>query len=265
MTRHLLSIALALAVLLLPVELRARTDMSASMISAWELESNCNDSAGSNNLTVNNAPSFVAAKQGNGADLELSASQDCSLADNASLSLSTDTDFTISVWLRIESNLTDQFAIAKSGDYGVKYQSGNLYVYAIDGTAFEAKASAGAVSIATWYHICGGHDATGNTVWVRQNGAATVTDATNPNGTKDGAGDFRIGSNSTANYFDGIIDQAIFWKRKLSSAECDELYNSGAGVTLASITGGGGGSTPCLRMIFGLGCDDQPAWTRRRH
>jgi hypothetical protein len=247
--------ACALLAIVLVAPLLARTDMSANMVAAWELEADGTDSVGSNTLTVNNAPSFVAAKQGNGADLELGSTQYLSLADNAALSLSTDTAASLSVWFYMESAAVAMTVVSKAAEYSLFIDAGFAQFGVVDGTAYNAIAEVAAGSTATWYHACGRHDATNDLVKLRINGSADNTEATNPNGSHDGTGAFNIGAENNTFHFDGIVDQVILWKRYLSDAECDELYNSGSGVTLASITGGGGGgaSPHKRRKLMGVG------------
>jgi hypothetical protein len=44
----------------------------------------------------------------------------------------------------------------------------------------------------------------------------------------------RSGTSSNI-YWDGRIDQVMFWKRVLTSGERTQLYNSGSGVTVGSV------------------------------
>lgn len=58
---------------------------------------------------------------------------------------------------------------------------------------------------------------------------------------------------SASEYFRGLIDEVGIWRRALTGAEVTELYNAGAGLSYADITGGGGGGTVNRLALLGVG------------
>lgn len=280
--RVALTVVVALCVLATP--LSARRGYLTSLVSYWELDEasgNALDVHGTNELTDNNTVTAATGKVSGARDFESTNSEFFSLADNASISTG-DIDFSFAVWVNLESLPTSggDFQILtkdKAGgrDYSLDYleSSGQGFRFYIDGGGggFDGMAATGVLaSAATWYFICGGHDATANVVWVSVDAGTPVTDATaGVAGDSDAV--FQMGAREYVGFrgfLDGLIDNAAFWKKDIR-ADVSWLYNAGAGRSYADLVAadGGGSAAPCLRGLLGVGCDDTaiPLFARRRH
>jgi hypothetical protein len=200
------------------------------------------DSFGSNDLTATNSPAFAAGKIGNAIDLESSSQQHLSCADNANLSTG-DINFSGDVWIKMESKDVNKYIVGKltgaSLEWTVDYlQSSDrfrFYIRSAGGTFVVAVAnSLGSPSLAVWYHIYFEHDATNNFVRIRVNNGTTDSVATSGTAPPDTTAPLRFGyvGSGTTQHFDGLIDEAAFWKRVLTSQEQADRYNGGDGNTL---------------------------------
>lgn len=230
--------------------------LTDSLVAYWSLDEASgtrSDSHGANDLTDNNTVTAEAAKQSNGALFVAANSEYLSIADNAALSGS-DRDFMLCGWVLLNSYPGATFGIIGKGT-GVSNASGEYYLrYNHGSTAFQWRCFTGSASatlsdptpapaLETWYFIELWHDSTNNQIGIRVNrGVGDTTPFAGPVANTTGA--FRMGQDpSGANHFDGVMDEWGFWDRILTSAELDELYNSGAGVSYADIAGGGGPET----------------------
>lgn len=236
--------------------------LTDDLIAFWELEEASgtrNDAHGSNHLTDNNTVLSAAGLVGTAGDFETSATEYLSLSDNAALSLGSDQAFTFAVWVNAESFGANRTILAKdtgggsTREYAMYYQNGGtLFWFAIwDGSGTFRAVSAsthGAPSTATWYLIIGWHDPVGNVVGISVNDVSNTTAHTT--GTRDTTAEFRIGSGSGSPNWDGLIDQVGFWKRVLTSDERTALYNSGAGLSYAALSGGGGATSILRHMLM---------------
>lgn len=215
-----------------------------NLVSCWAMEEASGTRADSytssaNDLTDNNTVAMNASgKVGNTAELELSNSEYLSRASNSSLVMG-DIDFTIALWVNMESNATTQKIVAKdsglsfANEYAIDLPIGGQFRFGIDSSsAFYFATPTGTASLATWYYIVGWHDATANTVNISVNDGTVFSTSTTGQAPVTGTTTFMVGRRDEAGspfYTDGFVDEAAIWKRKLSGAEITDLYNSGTG------------------------------------
>ncbi len=210
-------------------------------------------SGNGNNLTDNNttasAPS-VGGKLGGAGDFEADNSESLSKTDNADLSLGSDTDFTFATWVNLESKTSNRNILGKGDSGGASADFEYLLNYSTavdrfrftisdDTTAVTATADTlGSPSTSTWYYIVAWHDKSANTVNIQVNNGTADSTAWS-SGTFDGADGFAIGRGGDyigGNFGDGLIDNTMFWKRTLTTAERTALYNSGNGVEFGTVS-----------------------------
>jgi hypothetical protein len=220
----------------------------AGLISYWKLDEpvgDAIDSFGGNTLTAVNAPGSTtgivnSARNFNGAQ------QYFEIPTNPSVEVG-NTDFTFSVWAKLNDKSTNHTFIGKqiedvvkNRDYSLYYDSVfNRMVFQVAGadgvTLTRAKADGlGSPSTGTWYFMTGGYTYNGGAsyIWISTNGG--IKDTTSFTDTVHvGAAPFMIGSvlSSTIGWQNGPIDEVGFWKRSLTGAEITTLYNSGAGLS----------------------------------
>lgn len=222
--------------------------LTTDLISYWSL-SDANDAHGSNHLTNNNSVPFVAGKVGNAADFEASSSHSLTRADNAGLSTG-DIDFTIACWVNLESTGGNRSIFQKADSNGLEYDlmtNGGTFQFRVSsGTGFAnltlvAGPNNGATT-STWFFLVAEHDSVNDLIKLSIDGGAFTT-AAYSSGSYDSGAPVNLGGYvAFGEYTDGLVDEAAFWKRCLSDAEVDELYNAGAGRDYAYVSGGGGGA-----------------------
>ena len=216
--------------------------LNTGLTAYWKLDENSGTrvDSGSNgqDLTDNNTVLFGTGKISNAADFEYDNDEYLNRADSATLSLSTDTDFTLALWFKSEGEAAFQGdLISKCTDNGneaaeyrvLAYDSlGNIGFIVGNGSTGAALTSGTAPSSGTWYFVVAWHSSTDNKLYLQINNG-TPAEAAWSGGTQDSGSAFVMGARAynTGFAYDGLIDEVGFWKRVLTSDERTELYNSG--------------------------------------
>jgi hypothetical protein len=219
--------------------------LTDNLISVWEADEasgNLLDAHGSNDLTESGTIGSTTGKINGARVLEKASSERFSRADNADLSLGSDSAFHVSIWVRFNSITITDVLVNKGNITG----SGDEYLLWIGengGSQFEFYVGNGisqqnvfipraTITPATgvWYFMEAWHDPVANQIGIAVN--RNEATASWSGGTQDTANAFSIGSSSAGGlYLDADLDQCAFWKdRHLSSAESNQLYNSGNGL-----------------------------------
>ena len=214
----------------------------------------------SHDLADENTVLFGTGKQGNAADFERDANERLRLANHADFRMA-DSTFSINFWIKPESHTGNtMFMIAKDGESGNReyfvhgqYSSQKRFFFSV----FKAGNSENGVKttadgvLGTWYMVYASYDHVANVQYIEQNRTASASKTTTTL-QSSGASSFHIGSRSNNSlYTDGLIDLVGIWRRTLTTAERDTLYNGGAGQSYAQMTGAGGG-TRRNAFIFSL-------------
>ena len=244
-------------------EIGGLVSLADGLIAYWELEEASGtrvDAHGGNNLTDNGSVANATGKVGNAADF--SGSNSLSRADNAALSAGTGS-FTFAAWVKLDSKPARRMAIiAKLGSNDLEYD----LRWRNDDDRFEARissgagfantagmeaTSAGAPTIGTWYFIVFWYDAIAHT-WNIQVDNGAIDNISYPLSSYDSGAPFEIGTVSAfpGNELDAKVDQVGFWKRVLTTQEKSSLYNGSAGLSYASLIGGGGGAVARRNRII---------------
>jgi hypothetical protein len=216
------------------------SSLLTDLVGYWKLDEASgtrNDSVGTSHLTDNNTVTQAAGKQGNSAQFTASSSEYLSCTDNATLSLASDTSFTIALWAYGDSfanfpALFQKGAFNGNGDEYILYWHASFSTWRFlvgNGSSFGTVEWSSAPATSTWYFIVCWHDAAANTINIQVNDGTTVSAAWT-GGTQDTTSPLHIGRGGTS-YWNGRIDEVGFWKRVLTSAERTALYNSSNGVT----------------------------------
>ncbi|MBJ83290.1 MAG: hypothetical protein CL462_10335 [Acidimicrobiaceae bacterium] len=188
----------------------------------------------------------VKAYTGGSREFTASNLERFSLTDNASLSTG-DIDFTCAIWVYADSITGTDDIIGKGQYTGSKREwrvhiASSKFGFFVSGNgtvAIEVRADAfGVVPTAGWHFIVAWHDATADTINIQVNDGTIDSLATSGTAPSDRTGDFFIGLEDPvyAQYFDGRISKAGFWKRTLTAAEKTSLYAKGNGKTHAELT-----------------------------
>ncbi len=223
------------------------SDNLISYYSCDEASGNLLDSHGSNDLTETSGTIGATTGKISGArDLELGDSEYFEAASNAELQTG-DIDFSFLIWVNPES-FSDFAVVAGKGnsEWYLNFSSGADNAkprFVIKNSGGGTAQWGSSLSSATWAMLAGGYSATANEVWISVNAGTPVT-TSDPTGPTADATRFTIGEYPplAGIYFDGLIDEAGFWKRDIR-ADLAELYNGGSGRDYAYITGGGASFT----------------------
>jgi hypothetical protein len=164
--------------------------------------------------------------------------------DAAALSFgdgSTDTPFSVSLWVKFHDNVGDRFLITKRGsttnkEYQFKTQSDGFSFGLFDQSTsgnISAVASGITFDTGTWYHLIGTYDGSGlaSGINLYMNGLAqSVTPNTIGTYTamENLGADLFIGKSfDTAGNLFGHLSQTVFWNLELTSYAANSLYNNG--------------------------------------
>lgn len=225
--------------------------LADNLVAYWELEEASGtrvDSHASYDLTDSGSPTNATGIQGNGVDLELSSSQYLYVADPFHIS----DNLSISSWIKAESfTNSDNRWICKwynQNEYILRLNAGKVNVLMSCSGGTVQVTGASSLYTSTWYHIVVTYNSTDGLKVYVNNGSPLTASA---NGTINNSVEpFTIGvarsdggAISTGTLFDGIVDEVGVWDRTLTADDVAELYNSGAGMSYADITGGGGSPT----------------------
>lgn len=224
---------------------RPAYSLSTSLIAYWRLEeasgtradalgTGCGGSGCA--LTDNNTVTQNTGKIGNAAEFTRANSEYLSHADDADLSLSTNTDFTLCAWAYPTLDTAGNYVIAgqKLGSYWISWNEGasdkfSVFVKKADNSASVGQVNGSTSTLNAWHFVCGWYDSSTSLVYIQVDNGTPATQVFTY-GTRDDSGAFVIGSRSSpSDYFNGRIDAVGFWKKVLTSTERGYLWNGGAG------------------------------------
>lgn len=208
---------------------------------AFEETSNAalGDSIGGNNLTISSGDTAPTtnALTGFGAARAMDDGLDVyfSTADNAALSMNTNSSFTVTAWIRANTVAANRYVAAKGGEW-------NLQMVATDSTIRFQVANAStnrtligpALSSGTTYFIGAGYNFTNGLVYMLvQTASSTNYYSTNyAAGVQDSSADFLVSghpSNTAQNWLGTLDEISIFKDRAVSTNDLQILHNGGAG------------------------------------
>jgi hypothetical protein len=226
-------------------------DPESGLLAYWKLDEasgNAIDDAGANDLTETSGTiaSSATAIKGTSRDFEFLDSELFLIDDNADLS-GGDTDFIMMAHVYMETVTSTPVIISKGvgeandggREYELFYHGTNnrfeFHKYASTTPVTLGATTFGAASPSTWYTLFAWHSATDNQIgiWVNDTSNTTATST----GVNDSTRRFRLGATTDVggSGFDGLIDEVAFWRKNMTEAERDWLYNGGTGRTLAEI------------------------------
>lgn len=228
-----------------------------NLVSWWELNETSGtryDAHGSNDLTDNNTVLYAAGKQGNGADFEDANSEYLSISDASQTGLDITGDLSFSCWIKPETTPSGGAGMAMmykwaggSASYGLIYidvagtKKIRLNIYQDGSNNIPFDWTVGSLSTTSFTHIVVRFDVLGHPsgtgtaeLFVNGTSVGTVTNGS-ASSIYSGTGAFSISSLSSGIqwYWDGVIDEAGIWSKKLSDTEVSDLYNSGNGLNYA--------------------------------
>ncbi len=183
-----------------PQEVRQLYNFAPDAVGYWPLDEKTGSvaldrSIFGNTGTLGNTPVRLPGKVGNAVDFESSSSQDITVPDSSSLSITG--NLTLSAWIKPESTTAaTTFSIAgKTSSYWMVQYGDEIRVYIGSSSNYVTTNSTNLVT-GTWYHVSGVYDANAQTVTIYVNGVAqaATTTGTIPASISDGSDSFNIGS-----------------------------------------------------------------------
>jgi hypothetical protein len=238
------------------------------LISFWELgeaSGTRNDAHGINDLDDFNTVTSATGKVGDAALWTAANSERLAIA-GASLSLNPSTAATWCFWYNATSGPGDLASFWTKWDHGISstwlFQPDNLFIAASAGDTGSNRnlVPAGTFEAGEWnfYIIEFDGSQTGNLNRLKlfkNDTAVTLTSTgTIPATLVTSTAEMQLGSCTTLGRFhNGMLDQAGFWSRVLTSAEKTGLYNSGAGLSYSALSSwepGGGVTVPSFRRLI---------------
>jgi hypothetical protein len=210
------------------------------LISYWKMDEasgNALDANGGANPLTDNGTVGATTGVINGARSFNGSTQYFNIASNTSLDVAS-TDFSFTCWVKLTSTASLQALVSKrdiggAGQFVLYYDNSvsrfDFFIYN-GGFLSVAANTFGAPSTATWYFVAIVVDDTAKTFKISVNGG--TQDSNTYTGSIPSRTDaFKIGAEQAtpAAFANGAIDEVGFWKRKLTTAEITQLYNSGSG------------------------------------
>lgn len=202
-----------------------------------------------NNLTDTNTVTQANTKNLAGSFASASL-ETLSVLDNAALSMG-DISFSIATWVYFETLTADAMFVTKFVDdgtagnyeYGLFYNStdGNFKSLVSNGTTISSRraTSFGTPTAGKWYFVATWYDSTTDTLSIQVNNGAIDSTSGITGGAQDNSRTLRLGGDAdsaTPKYLNGRLDSVGIWKKALSSAEKDFLYNGGRGQGYANLS-----------------------------
>jgi hypothetical protein len=210
-----------------------------NLIAHWKLNESSSpnaDSHGSNDLTWSGTVGSTPGKIDDAIRFN-AAGEKASIADNADLSMG-DIDCSFLLWVYFDTAsdgvISTFLAKAPSSgnrEYFIRKDADNTCRFVVFGpSSAELVQSTVTLVKETWYFVQAYHDAAADELGIRIDQAEAWQTASHSDGIKDSTNAFTLGSTSnSAQQWFGNIDSASVWKRKLTDAEFDHMYNSGSG------------------------------------
>ncbi len=198
-------------------------------VSFYPLDGTAEDAAGDHDATLVGGPSYVAAKTGQGVDLNGSNQ----FIDTGAPVLDTSTDYSAAAWVKLDkADGAFQTVVSQDGpsnsDFFLQY-SGQNQRWAM---SFAGVRALGPVKpeVGRWYHLVGVRDSVRGELRLYVDGelagttSACLSNAASTGNTVIGRGKF---GGNPVDFLDGTVDQVHLYDRALPAAEIKALYDSG--------------------------------------
>ncbi|AGZ43727.1 LamG-like jellyroll fold domain-containing protein [Actinoplanes friuliensis] len=198
-------------------------------IAFYPLDGTTEDAAGDHDATLVGGPAYVAAKNGQGVDVNGSTQ----FIDTGAPVLNTASDYTASAWVKLDkADGAFQTIVSQDGasnsDFFLQY-SGADQRFAMSFTGVRALGPS-KPEVGRWYHVTGVRDSVAGELRLYVDGElAGRTGACLPQAAPTGntvIGRGKYGGNSV-DYLDGTVDQVHLYDRALSATEIKALFDSG--------------------------------------
>lgn len=210
------------------------------LVSYYKLDSNSNDSFGSNNGT-NTSVSYVGGKVNNAASFNGTSSK-ISTPNNSFDYFGTQ-NFSYSMWIKplvmpASGKFSNLITVEENGtpltrDKAVRlYSDGKLSFYGYDGAEKIAYTSVGLITVSNWYYVTAVYNGVNLKLYVDGVLKITLACSSTFNFTVPKITFSQFASAGTDVYYNGLIDEVAIYNVALTQSQIDSLYNLGNGITL---------------------------------
>lgn len=224
--------------------------LKTGLVSWWEFDeasgTRVDSHSGGNDLTDNNTVTQAVGKVGNAAQFTSANSESLSRATNSSLQTGGQ-DFSLAGWFYMDTTVDSATVVSKGGAFANReYQIKDVFSGAhrlqftcwnSGGTQFNLVATTGtSLSTGSFFFFAVTFNNTTKEMTISVNNSAQDT-TTLTGSIPSSTGDFTVGTheNSGGTFWNGRVDQLGFWKKVLTTTEIAQLYNSGNGLSYASM------------------------------
>jgi hypothetical protein len=240
-----------------PDDVGNSTDLATSLQGYWALEeasgTRTDETANGNDLTDNNTVGQGTGVLDNCADFESGNSEYLSITDASQTGLDITGSFSVSVWLKLESQPSNGFygIIAKhSGGgsnraYAMSYRDNggtkSIYLDLSDNgtgsSAYEITISAG-LPTGSWAHVVLTYTSGTGAMELFVDAVSEGTNTHSITSIANRSDPFVLGALESAStaYFDGLMDEVAIWSKVLTQGEIFDLYNGGDALPYSSGT-----------------------------
>lgn len=209
------------------------TTLTNNLVAYWRMEeasgNRIDSTGGGSTLTAVNGPISTVGKIASSALLVKASSQSLQRTTGPN-TLNQSADFTVTLWVNPSSAHGTNDYVWCNGTNQVPaffINPGNSGVFTF-GTGTNAIGDA--VSIGSWHFVACRYNATTFVGEIRVDGGNWIT-GTSTSPTPTGTGILFGIRNDGTRIWDGAVDEAGLWSRRLSDAEVTQLYNMGQGLT----------------------------------
>jgi len=207
-------------------------------VAYYNLDANANDSAGTNDGTVNGATLDTTDKAvGAGSYAFAGSPQRINIPDSDDFDFEQTNLFTISFWAKTSNDAAGTglhvVSHGDSGDYSwgcqIKASAANFFIWTPAGAALAQCSGSWTADTGWHFYVWRINMTAGTTEMYRDNVLEGSTSGTLTSYVS-GSADIIIGGRADGSaYFQGNIDEVGFWQRYLSTADMTSLWNSGSG------------------------------------
>jgi PKD repeat protein len=228
-----LSLFLVLAILCMSLAAPVcADDLGSGLVGWWRGEGNGNDSAGSNNGTLNGGATYAAGRYGQAFSLDGSSGY-IQLADSSALKPEV---VTVGAWIKLASSPSGN-AIIFDNESAEPWYGYLLYIVSGNKLNAEVYTSSASTTVAgnmallpdTWYHVAMTYDGANIKTYIngREDGSVPSTGLINYSvSVNPTIGKRSVGVSGYLAYFPGLIDEVRVYNRALNASEVYALAST---------------------------------------
>jgi hypothetical protein len=213
-----------------------------NLIAYWtlnEASGQRDDSSGNgHHLSDNNSVASQPGKIGNAAEFAQASSQFLNRTSIANALKIGTFDWTVGIWFRTPASIVTSAIMAWGNSVATRSLNFNitgagLRLSVWDGTTeiVNTLIAIGDLQTSAWYLAIIWYDSAAQKTFIRINNAVTPIEWAQPTVRND-ATEFRIGRSVAGVYWEGLIDDAMFWNALKTQEEHAQLWNNGDGLDL---------------------------------